>query len=121
MNRFSLLRILSLALSTMAASSVLYAAEPCIDPLHRAGHPECVNRWAMPSDNCHYGGYYVGGGLPVLGESRCVQHEGTWGWDYFGILFTKKVDLNWGHGTRQQNGTYATSRTHRSPGWHKKK
>ncbi len=81
---------------------------PCAaNAFHRAGHPECVRRWAIPSDNYRYGGYYVGGGLPVRGEQRCVFHEGTWGWDYFGILFPKNISLNWGHGRRDQGGAGA--------------
>jgi len=81
-----------------------------IDPLHRAGHPETICRRAKPSNNCHYDGYYVGGGLPGMplrGESRCGSHEGTWGWDYGGILFAKRTALNWGHGLRSQGGTGA--------------
>jgi len=76
-------------------------------PLHRAGHPECISPLAIPSNTCRYGGYYVGGGLPVRGENRCAAHEGTWGWDYVGILFPKKIALNWGHGLRDQGGTGA--------------
>ena len=74
------------------------------NPLHRAGHPETISPLAVPSNRCRYDGYYVGGGLPVGGEGRCVAHEGTWGWDYFGILFTKRIALNWGHGARHQGG-----------------
>jgi hypothetical protein len=73
----------------------------------RAGHPRHVHRWAMPSNTRRDGGYYVGGGLPVRGDARCAQHEGTWGWDYAGLLYTKRVALNWSHGSRHQGGTGA--------------
>ena len=78
-----------------------------INPLHRAGHPETISPLAVPSSGCRYDGYYVGGSLPILGEGRCVAHEGTWGWDYFGILFPKRIALNWGHGVRSQGGSGA--------------
>lgn len=77
----------------------------CPNAFHRAGHPECVSRWAVSSNNNRYGGYYIGGGLPVRGEAPCLYHDGTWGWDYFGILFTKRIVLNWGHGLRHQGGS----------------
>jgi hypothetical protein len=80
---------------------------PVVHPLARAGHPETISPLAVFSNNCNYGGYYVGGGLPFGGESRCVFHEGTWGWDYFGILFPKKIVLRWGHGSHEQGGTGA--------------
>jgi hypothetical protein len=66
-----------------------------------------VSWLAIPSNKCRYGGYDVGGGLPVRGEERSAFHEGTWGWDYFGILFPKKIALNWGHGLRHQGGAGA--------------
>lgn len=69
----------------------------------RAGNPQCVRLWAAPSERRAYWGYYVGGGAPVLGEGRCAD-EGTFGWDYFGVLYNRRVDLNWTHG-RHQGGT----------------
>ena len=72
--------------------------------LCRAGHPRHVHRWALPSNSCRDGGYYVGGSLPVRGEGRYAQQEGTWGWDYAGLLFTKRIALNWSHGKRYQGG-----------------
>jgi hypothetical protein len=82
---------------------------PCVSGsgLHRAGHPEHVHSWAIPSNSCRYDGYYVGGGLPFRGEAPCVFHDGAWGWDYFGVLFPKKIRLNWSHGSRHQEGTGA--------------
>ena len=68
-----------------------------------AGWPHCISRWARPSYGCHESGCYVGDGPPFHGDSRCA-HEGTWGWDYHGRLFTKSIWLGWHHGRREQGG-----------------
>jgi hypothetical protein len=67
--------------------------------------------WALPSDTGHYVGNYVGGGCAV----RCLAdppraNEGTWGWDYRGWLWPRRILLGWWHGRRCQGGTgaYAT-------------
>lgn len=76
----------------------------------RAGCPMSVRPWAVPSNTRFYGGYYVGGGNAYgRGEPR-LPNEGTWGWDYGGIWFAKRVILDWTHGRRYQGGTgaYAT-------------
>jgi hypothetical protein len=72
----------------------------------RAGCSMLIRQHAIPSNTQHYGGYWVGGGLPVFGDAREL-HEGTFGWDYFGILFNKRIDLNFSHGRRYQGGTGA--------------
>jgi hypothetical protein len=69
----------------------------------RAGCSMLIRQHAIYSNTPHYGGYWVGGGLPVFGDAR-EHHEGTFGWDYFGILFTKRIDLNFSHGRRYQGG-----------------
>jgi len=51
-------------------------------------------------------GYYVGGGLACRGEPRHPT-EGTWGWDYEGRFFCRRIWLGWGHGRRYQGGTGA--------------
>jgi hypothetical protein len=56
-----------------------------VDGHCRAGCPQTVAWYATPSNTRHYGGYYVGGGKPLLGESRSLD-EGTWGWDFFGYM-----------------------------------
>jgi hypothetical protein len=71
----------------------------------RAGWATCIHPHAIPSNSCHYGGYYVGGGVPIFGEGR-YQSEGTWGWDYRGLVFQKHVSLHWSH-HRYQGGTGA--------------
>jgi hypothetical protein len=75
---------------------------------HPPGGPPPVAPWAIPSNTPAYIGYYVGGGCPYphLGDGRQPQ-EGTWGWDFAGRCFWRKVDLLWWHGRRYQGGTGA--------------
>lgn len=77
-----------------------------VHPHVRAGCPQSIAWWAQPSNSQHYGGYYVGGGALCHGEGRCAD-EGTWGWDYLGVLFTKHVRLGWSHGRLYQGGAGA--------------
>jgi hypothetical protein len=67
-----------------------------------AGHVP-VACWAVPGRTHAYDGYYVGGGAVVCGQPRCAN-EGTWGWDYEGCLFRRRVWLQWNHGKRYQGG-----------------
>ena len=71
-----------------------------------AGWPQCVSHIARPSIGCHESGYYVGGGAVFGGDARCT-HEGTFGWDYNGRLFPKRIALGWHHGRRSQGGVCA--------------
>ena len=74
-------------------------------PVHsheRAGCPQCLAPWAIPSNTRHDFGYYVGGGARALGEPRYCN-EGTWGWDYHGAVF-QWVRLKWWHGRHEQGG-----------------
>jgi hypothetical protein len=81
-----------------------YFGEPYRETAHcRAGWPECIRPRAVPSNNDRYCGYYVGGGAAIFGSGRYID-EGTWGWDYFGIIRRKRVALNWWHG-KDQGGT----------------
>jgi len=68
-----------------------------------AGCAGLIRKYAIPSNTPHYGSYWVGGGLPIFGDDPLL-HEGTFGWDYYGILFTKRIDLNFSHGRRYQGG-----------------
>jgi hypothetical protein len=53
---------------------------------------------------CDYVGYYVGGGAPRwCGRGRCAS-EGTWGWDYHGRHFPRRVRLAWFCWPRRQGG-----------------
>jgi hypothetical protein len=60
---------------------------------------------ARPSNTSAYTGGYVGGGTAWGGCPRQPQ-QGTWGWDYQGLLFPKKIWLNW-NSSRRQGGTGA--------------
>lgn len=66
----------------------------------RAGNPHCVAPWARCTYGSDYCGYYVGGGAPFHGESRCPD-EGTFGMDY--KPWFSRVRLDWWHG-RYQGG-----------------
>ena len=59
--------------------------------------------WAVPSDTGKFSGGYIGGGAAWFGEPRAL-HEGTWGWDYDGVVLQKRIWLNWLHGRRYQDG-----------------
>ncbi len=76
------------------------------DPHCRAGNPQAVACWAIPSNTKAKVGYYVGGGCAInhLADPRCLQ-EGTWGWDYGGCFFPRRVMLGWWHGRCYQGGT----------------
>ncbi len=71
--------------------------------LARAGCPQCVGHCAKPSYSRHYRGYYVGGGKTILGQAPKAG-EGTWGWDYGGFLFPKRIALGWWHSKHQRYG-----------------
>ena len=86
---------------------VVYPSRYCEDGFERAGWPQdiaCCR--AQPSDTPAYCGYTVGGGALHHGEPRYLG-EGTWGWDYTGWLFQRRVGLDWFHGARYQGGTGA--------------
>jgi hypothetical protein len=75
------------------------------------GYPARVGIVSAPSNTRHYGGYYVGGGTIFRGGQPRYENEGTWGWDYGGLLNRKWVGLDWSHGRRYQagGGTYRTA------------
>ena len=85
-------------------------AQECngVDPVQRSGYAQDVAPWAHPSDTGRYFGYFVGGGCPFYHKAdppRC--EEGTWGWDFLGGCFRRRVVLGWWHGRRDQGGTGA--------------
>jgi hypothetical protein len=53
--------------------------------------------WAVPSDTGHYVGYSVGGSR-VWHGCEPAPDEGTWGWDYGGLLVHPRIRLLWSHG-----------------------
>ncbi|HEY4233459.1 MAG TPA: hypothetical protein VGM76_08525 [Lacipirellulaceae bacterium] len=86
-------QLVPLGLSTTAsAEQSLYAPASSCEVM-RSGDLACPSRGAIPPDNCHFSGYYVGGGAgpcpclscPLRSRSceRC-RDQGTWGWDYVG-------------------------------------
>jgi hypothetical protein len=100
----------------LLAATALDGQEPSTSPCDhaRAGYPLAVSRWAIPSDTGSYVGYLVGGGNPFC---RCAEppyrDEGTFGWDYRGWLFPRRVILGWWHGRYQGGtGTYRTDGAH---------
>jgi hypothetical protein len=72
----------------------------------RAGCPQKVAWYACPTEAPQYIGYYVGGGQAVGGRCRCPE-EGTWGWDYHGLLLPHRVLLYRSQESRYQGGTGA--------------
>ena len=78
----------------------------CVDPNVRTGCPYNLSCCATWSNTPEYCGYYVGGGTQCHGEPRFTD-EGTWGWDYFGAIFHRRVMLWWSHGGRYQGGAGA--------------
>jgi hypothetical protein len=75
----------------------------------RAGCPQCVHRFAQPSNTPKYSGGYVGGGAILPGEGR-LPSEGTWGWDYSGLI-SKRIWLGWSHRHYETGGgKYDTDR-----------
>lgn len=88
------------------------ADPPAEKPLPTAkiidGGPPPIAWWAVPSDTGRNVGYHVGGGSghPWRAEPRRPD-EGTWGWDYQGGFFRRRVILGWWHGQRYQGGTGA--------------
>lgn len=73
----------------------------CVNPCRE--HVPGIARYAKPSENPQYIGYYVGGGCHrCKGEYRGPD-EGTWGWDYQGWC-PRAIVLKWCHCRRYQGG-----------------
>ncbi|MCE9604667.1 MAG: hypothetical protein K8U03_07155 [Planctomycetia bacterium] len=86
-----------------AEASDYFHTDACAE--QRAGYPQQVKPIATHSNTRHYGGYYVGGGSTFFaGHERRID-QGTWGWDYCGILKNNWIKLGWNHGNRPQGGT----------------
>ena len=84
-----------------------------VSPHERAGYPQRVAKWAIPSVTPRYSAGYVGGGAVVLGHPRMLD-EGTWGLDYTGSVVKRRVWLKWWHGRKHQGGggSYKTDGPH---------
>ena len=80
----------------------------CIPHTHEsAGYPLCMSPHAAPTNTEKFCGHYVGGGgggFCHQSDERC-RNEGTWGWDYVGGHWPRKVFLGWNHGRLYQGGT----------------
>lgn len=70
----------------------------------RAGYPRTLREHVAPTNEGDSYGYYVGGTGGHGAGSRC-REEGTYGWDYTGIHFPRRVALGWKHGTKIPKGT----------------
>ncbi|HEV8058546.1 MAG TPA: hypothetical protein VGP68_01655 [Gemmataceae bacterium] len=90
--------ILWTALVWLAGSAALRADEPC----DRSGYHGKIAWYALPTNTISYTGYYVGGGEAVGGSCRRSE-DGTWGWDYRGLL-PSRVALWWNNRDRYQGG-----------------
>jgi hypothetical protein len=71
---------------------------------------EGLSRFAQCSVSAKQSVGYVGGGGSLLSGSQRYTHEGTFGLDYSGHWFHRKVWLLWNHGAKEQGGAgaYAT-------------
>ena len=102
-------RMAASTLPTILAILLLLMASLCqagdCDPHARAGQPTRVACYAQPSESRHYIPYRVGGGAVVCGQPP-FSHEGTWGWDYQGLL-PRRIRLGWWHGRCTQGGSGA--------------
>lgn len=98
----------SLLLLPVSILSVLGWTASAQESMPVLDHPPEVHKWAIPSINHKYFGYWVGGGAlsRKRGDMPAVD-EGTWGWDFKGGLIRRRVDLLWWHGRRYQGGTGA--------------
>ena len=101
------LRLCSLVcLSSLIVSSRSDAFDRHEHSMRRAGNPQNVAHWAIPSPNQRYVGYYVGGGTTFGGDPR-QPDDGVWGLDYQGGILPRRVIQNFSHGRRYQGGTGA--------------
>lgn len=85
----------------------------------RAGNPQAVAWWAVPSRSPYHAGGYVGGGRLLVPsrkpDGRELTTDGTWGWDYVGFgRRPGRVFLDWWHDRpkQPQPGPYATDGRH---------
>src|SRR5688572_4355333 len=99
--------------AVVATAGAAYGFHPLPPAEHthaRAGCPQAVAKWAVPSCTDKYALGYVGGGcLGGKGERR-VPHEGVFGSDYVGCgWYPGRVFLNWCHCAKQPKpGPYKT-------------
>jgi hypothetical protein len=111
MKKISLLVFGLLAFVALRASAQEVIVEPPYE--HEPAHAGIlhIRRWAIPSNNPHYFGYYVGGGARRKGHLPGPE-DGTWGWDYRGWIIQRRVDLLWGGRYQGGTGRYKTDGPH---------
>ena len=106
MNRVALL--ISLLAFLWASSAQTQGVHEGAERLHRAGNPQELSPLARPSFGPGYIGYYVGGGALSFRRGELPNpDDGTWGTDFQGRLFHRRVNLLWWHGRRKQGGVGA--------------
>ena len=88
---------------TVMAGPKLEAADPPVDNEIRSGHASSIAPWAQAAVTRNYSGGFLGGGAARRGEGR-NQIQGTWGWDFHGLMGGKKIWLGWWNGRREQGG-----------------
>ena len=88
---------------TMMAAPELQAADPPVEDKIRSGHASSIAPWAQPGITRHYSGGFLGGGAARRGAGR-TQVQGTWCWDFHGLLPRKNIWLGWWNGRRDQGG-----------------
>ncbi len=98
-----LFHILGLSTLCLISAVSLKAEEPPVDDEHRSGHASSIAPWARLSGSRHYSGGFLGGGAAWRGETRS-EIQGTWGWDFHGLIGSKKIWLGWRNGRRDQGG-----------------
>lgn len=102
---------LGVGIVPLLAVSFAAAAAPADDPPAACPTPARpvpgVAWWARPSDTGRYVGYSVGGGCLWRGYPPAPD-QGTWGWDYSGLLHPH-INLLWCHcGRRRDVPAYRT-------------
>jgi hypothetical protein len=87
------------------------------DDDHRAGRPYEVSPFARFSDTGAYVGYMVGGGCALFHRAHGPSSDdGTWGWDYRGRCFARRIMHGWWNGRYQGgSGAYRTDGPHILP------
>ena len=102
-------RLLAACLFALVAGGSAIAQVPDESAGHEhLGHWPEVSHWAHPSDTGAYVGYQVGGGAHSYHKAEPAwPSDGTWGWDYQGRFFKRRIILGWWHGRRYQGGVGA--------------
>jgi hypothetical protein len=103
MHKQPLIRPLWLLAFLLLADPTISAADKPVDHELRSGHASSIAPWARRDNSRHYSGGFVGGGAVRRGDDRGTS-EGTWGWDFHGLVPRKTIWLGRWHGLRDQGG-----------------